>query len=208
VEQEIAQLLLAEKAVTLNPKSPYVFASGIRSPIYCDNRTLISSVQTRERILKAFLQIITEKNLEFDMVAGIATAGIPWAAWLAERLKKPLIYVRGKAKEHGKRSAIEGRVHGNRALVVEDLISTGGSSRAAIDELQAAGVTVAACVAIFTYEMRTAAAQFAECPLYTLTRFSVLINEARSQRYLTSEEATHVLTWNADPEHWAERMGL
>src|SRR5262245_52524696 len=121
--KKIAQLLLEIKAVALNVKQPFRFASGILSPIYCDNRLIISYPEKRKIIIDAFLQIIKEKNLNYDVVAGTATAGIPHAAWIAERLNKPMIYVRSKAKEHGKKNLVEGLLQkGQKVLVVEDLV--------------------------------------------------------------------------------------
>src|SRR3990167_1821016 len=123
--QEIAKLLLKIKAVTLNLSNPYHYTSGILSPIYCDNRLIISYPEKRTAVINAFLSTIKEKNLLFDVVAGTATAGIPYAAWIADRLNLPMLYVRGEAKKHGKQNQVEGLLQKNQTvLVIEDLVST------------------------------------------------------------------------------------
>ncbi len=206
-KEEIAQILLKAKAVSLNAAEPFTYASGIISPIYCDNRVLLSYPAEREVIVKYFLELIEEKGLEFDVVAGTATAGIPWAAFLAQKLGKPMVYVKKKAKEYGKQKAIEGDFQsGQRALLVEDLVSTGKSSLAAVDSIRQAGGVVEDCLAIFTYEMQKAVDQFSEykCNLHTLSQFSVLAEEAVKQSYIQEEEKEVVLSWNKDPENWAK----
>jgi orotate phosphoribosyltransferase len=206
-EEKIAEVLLRVKAVTLSPGKPYTYASGIRSPIYCDNRILISHVVERKEVVDAFLEMIEE--LEFDVIAGTATAGIPWAAWVASKLDKPMVYIRGKAKEHGKGNQIEGGLSsGQKVLVVEDLISTGGSSREAVDAVRAAGCEVVACAAIFTYEMKKATAKFEDIKLMTLTKFSTLVEVANKTDYIDEEQKQNILEWNKDPEGWADKVGV
>jgi len=207
--EEIAKILLELKAVTLSPKEPYTYASGIKSPIYCDNRLVISAVEEREKVVQAMLEAVEE--LEYDVIAGTATAGIPWAAYLADRLKKPMIYVRDKAKEHGKGNQIEGKLEaGQRVLVIEDLISTGGSSVRAVEAVKEAGGIVEYTVAIFTYEMEKAKKSFedASCKVITLTNFSTLIRVAKENELVTEEEGNAVLEWNKDPAGWAAKQGL
>jgi len=207
MEHDIARLLLAEKAVTLNVKEPYTYASGIRSPIYCDNRVLISNPVARAAVLDGFVELITHHSPHYDIIAGTAIAGIPWAAWLAQQLNKPLVYVRDK-KDHGKQNTIEGRLEANsRVIVIEDLISTGKSSYAAVEELRNAKTEVIACLAIFTYELQKSKSTFSDCPLFTITRFSALIEEAQAQHYITGEEAMHILAWNKSPENWEKVIG-
>lgn len=206
-EKEIAQILLKAKAVALSPKKPFVYASGIKSPIYCDNRLLISSPAERATIVDAFLTQINVQKLSFDVIAGTSTAGIPWAAWLADRTDKPMVYVRGAVKEHGKKNQIEGKIlQGQNVLLIEDLVSTGQSSVAAVHSLKEAGVTVVACLAIFTYEMAKAKEMFANVsvPLHTLTRFSVLVDAALEAKQITADEKKIAEDWNYDPDKWSE----
>lgn len=206
MSKTISKILLDTKAVTLNPKEPYTYASGIRSPIYCDNRILMSLPRERKEIIQAFLKIL--EGLEFETVAGTATAGIPWAAWVAEIYNKPLIYVRSKSKDHGKQNLIEGRLDkGQKVVVIEDLISTGGSSVSAVEAVKEAGGIVTDCVAIFTYEMQKAAAKFeeAKCNIHTLTNFSTLANVAGEQGHIDAEQREIVLEWNKDPEGWFDK---
>jgi len=195
------------KAVTLSTNPPYTWTSGIKSPIYCDNRLLMSYPDKRQQVKEMFLSLIKENNLEFDVIAGVATSGIPHAAWLAEELKKPMIYVRGKAKEHGKENAIEGVIEkGKKVLVIEDLISTGGSTLFVVEEIRKAGGIVEDCLAIFTYEFDKAKKAFAEAKanLHTLTNFSTLIEVATENDYLKAADKDTVLEWSKDPENWGK----
>ena len=203
----IAKLLLEARAITLNPAQPYTFASGIKSPIYCDNRLLISHPDERKKIVDAFVKLIKQNKLKFDVVCGTATAGIPWAAWIAEKLGMPMIYVRKASKEHGKQNVIEGKLaKGDNVLVVEDLISTGGSSVGAILNVKEAGGIVNDCIAIFTYEMDTAVKAFdnINCPCHTLTDFTTLIDVATDNDYIGESEKEKVLEWNKNPEEWGK----
>lgn len=209
MERDIAKILLDVNAVALRPKEPFTYVSGIRSPIYCDNRLLMSYPEQREVVLKAFLEKLKDK--EFDLLAGTATAGIPWCSWIAKELNKPMIYVRDKAKEHGKGNAIEGKLEkGQRVIVVEDLISTGGSSVSVVEEIRKAGGIVNECVAIFTYELEKSASKFKEanCIVTTLTNFSTLTEVASESGYIKPDEKSLVLGWKNDPESWAEKSGL
>lgn len=206
---EIAKLLLEIKAVTLNPSEPYRYTSGILSPIYCDNRLIISYPDKRKRVIDAFLNLIRAQDIDFDVVAGTATAGIPHAAWIADRLNKPMVYVRSKSKGHGKHNQIEGRLETDqKALVVEDLISTGGSSVNAGLALREAGAIVTDCVAIFTYQLEEAAKAFgdADIRLNTLCDFSTLIDVAAHEGYINEEEKLQALAWNKDPVKWSQEF--
>ncbi len=208
---EIAKLLLEIKAVTLNLQKPYRYTSGLLSPIYCDNRLIISYPDKREMIINAFLSLIREKKLDCDVVAGVATAGIPHTAWIADRLKKPMVYVRGKAKEHGKQNQIEGYFKkGCTVLVVEDLISTGASSADAALALREAGAIVHHGAAIFTYELEQAEKNFnhAGVQFETLTNFSVLLEVATQQKMISEEEKSKALEWNQDPVQWGKKFGF
>lgn len=207
MEKEIAKILLEVNAVILRPNQPFTFTSGIKSPIYCDNRLLMSYPKKRNVIIETFLNILKEK--EFDILAGTATAGIPWSSWLAQKLNKPMIYIRGKAKEHGKENLIEGKLEkGKRVIVVEDLISTGGSSIDAVEAVREAGGIVEYCIAIFTYQLEKAINKFNErkCNLITLTNFSTLVEVAVENEYIKPEEKSIVFSWNKDPENWANKQ--
>jgi len=209
--KEIAKILLDIKAVTLNLETGYKFVSGIFSPIYCDNRLLMSYPQQRKKVVKAFAELIEQHNLEFDVIAGVATSGIAHAAWLGAKLEKPMVYVRSEKKEHGKGKQIEGVIkEGDRVIVIEDLISTGGSSVAAVNALKDAGANVICCLAIFTYEFEKAKLKFeeAQCPLFTLTNFSTLIEVALENNYITDIQKEKALEWNKEPAKWGKKMGF
>lgn len=183
--REIAELLLKYQAVSLSPDQPYTWASGIRSPIYCDNRLLLSYPEARTRVAEALAARIHQSFPDVQMLMGTATAGIPHAALVADRLKLPMGFVRAKSKDHGKNNAIEGVIHeGQRVVVVEDLVSTGGSSLAVVDTLQEAGVEVIGLVSIFTYGLQEAKQAFEARPalvFYPLTTFEELIAVAQQQ---------------------------
>jgi len=203
--QDIAKLLLNIKAVNLNVKEPFRYTSGILSPIYCDNRLIISYPLQREQVINAFLATIESQQLQFDVVAGTATAGIPHAAWIADRLSKPMVYVRSKAKGHGKQNQIEGKIEpGQTALVIEDLISTGGSAINAATALRENGARVHDCLAIFSYDMKSAIEQFTKeaVNLHTLCNFSTLIDIATESGTINHDERDKALQWSLDPEHW------
>lgn len=205
--KEVAKILLNVKAVTLSPSKPYKFASGILSPIYCDNRILMSYPEERKKVVNFFLKTIKQNNLSFDVVAGVETASISWAALVAEKLKKPMIFVRKKPKDHGKENLIEGKLEkGQKVLIIEDLISTGGSSLAAVNVVREQGGIVEDCVAIFTYEMEKQKKNFEEnkCNLFTLSNFSTLIEVAAKQNYIKKEDKEKVLEWNKNPEGWQQ----
>lgn len=200
---EIARLLLRSGAVLLRPDEPFTFASGIRSPIYCDNRLLLGEVAARRTITAALAA--QAQRLPCDVLAGVVSAGVPWAAWVAEALGLPLAYVRGVAKEHGRGNQIEGRVEaGQRVLVVEDLISTGGSSLAAVLALREHGLQADAVLCIFSYGMARAQAQFAAAAaaLYPLTTLGALLDVAAAEGWLPATQRDLVASWADDPAAW------
>lgn len=202
---EIAKLLLGIKAVALNVRQPYRYTSGILSPIYCDNRLIISYPEKRREIIDAFVHLIQQHKLRVDVVAGTATAGIPHAAWIADRLHKPMVYVRSQSKAHGKQNQIEGKLQkGQHALVIEDLISTGSSAVSAGLALREAGAIVTDCIAIFSYQMEKARQLFADADIrsLTLSDFSTLIDVAAEAGYINQAEKKLALAWNKDPERW------
>lgn len=205
MKKEVAEILLEVKAVTLNPSNPYKFTSGILSPIYCDNRILMSYPKERKKISDFFIKIIKQNKLKFDVIGGIATSGICWASWIAEKLKKPMIYIRAKTKDYGKENLVEGKLEqGQKVLIIEDLISSGGSSLRAIQGVRDQGGMVADCVAIFTYEMEKAINGFKDnnCNLFTLSDFTALIDVAAKENYIKDEDKEVVLKWNKDPGEW------
>lgn len=205
VEQSIAKDLLEIEAVFLNPSDPFTWASGIKSPIYCDNRITMSYPKVRKEIAKGLARKIKEAFPEVQVIAGTATAGIPHAAWVAEILDLPMVYIRSKAKDHGKGNQIEGRiVEGKKMVVIEDLISTGGSVLEAAEAAKREGAAILGVAAIFTYELPKGKANFekAEIPLMTLTNYSVLIEAALEDRYIDEQELTLLKEWKKDPENW------
>lgn len=194
--QTVANILLSEKAVFLRPEEPFTWTSGIKSPVYCDNRLLISTVNSRKTIIKAFAELASQYQV--DLIAGTATAGIPWAAWIANELNLPMVYVRSSSKEHGRQNAIEGAVKpGQKCVLIEDLISTGKSSIAAAEKLREAGVEVKSILSIFTYNFLEAQEIFKRNNLQTesLTNFEILAKVAYDNRMLNEEALTQVLEW-------------
>ena len=176
----IAKSLLSINAIKISPNAPFTWASGMLSPIYCDNRKALSFTHARSLIRDEFV-VASKRMGQFNMIAGVATAGIPWGAMLADALGLPFIYVRDKPKSHGLTNRVEGELRGNeRVLVIEDLISTGGSSLEAVEVLRTRGCSVAGVLAIFSYEFPIATERFAEaeCPLFTLCGYEVLLAEA------------------------------
>ena len=182
-----AQLLLEAHAVMLNLETPFRYASGILSPIYCDNRVLISDPGRRAELVTGLVELARAHAPDADVISGTATAGIPWAAWVADRLDKPMVYVRAAAKEHGRGQRIEGRLASPaRVLVVEDLVSTGGSSLSTVEALREAGSDVLGVIAIFSYGLRRATAGFAAAgvPVYSLTGLRTLLDVAAATDYI------------------------
>ncbi len=204
IAHRVAHLLLKAKAVQLNTSEPFTWASGIRSPIYCDNRKILSFVKIRDEIKSLLAEKSAEKG-GFNLVAGVATAGIPHGVLLADRLGLPFVYVRSKAKSHGMQSRIEGSFEkGMKVLVVEDLISTGGSSLEAVSALREAGLEVISVAAVFTYQLDRADRNFkdANCNFFTLSDYSSLIEVALRENYIGAEEVERLKTWRSNPDQW------
>ncbi|MBK8504537.1 MAG: orotate phosphoribosyltransferase [Saprospiraceae bacterium] len=201
---KVAELLLQIKAIKLDAKQPFTWASGIRSPIYCDNRIALSYPHVRSIIKKAMIEQCLYLQA-FDVIAGVATAGIPHGAVLADALGLPFIYVRSKAKEHGRQNQIEGSLTlGARVLVVEDLISTGGSSIDAIVALRAAGAKISALLSIFTYELDVAQQRMKEAQInqYSITNYTTLIAVAKELRVIEQDELELLASWRQSPNDW------
>lgn len=208
MEFEVAEILLKNNAVTLSLDKPFTYTSGIISPIYCDNRLLMSLVSERTRIVDFYIEAIKKNGIDADVIAGTESAGIPWSAWIADRLNKPMIFVRKKHKDHGKENRIEGFLQkGAKVLVIEDLISTGGSSLAAVEAVREQGGDVLACLAIFSYQMSSAEKNFsdAKCMLIALSNFGTLVRVAAEKGYIKKEEQALVLEWSKNPEQWGRK---
>ena len=198
LERKIAKHLLDIEAVALRPNDYFTWTSGIKSPIYCDNRITMSYPKIRREIAVGMSKVIKEKFPEVEVVAGTATAGIPHAAWVSEVLDLPMIYVRDSAKKHGKTNQIEGRLlEGQRVVIIEDLISTGLSSLKVAKALEEAGAEVLGVVAIFSYELKKAQDAFAtdNVEYYTLTNYNFLIEEAVASNYIKQEDVEKLLEW-------------
>ncbi len=196
IAESVAQILLKEKAVFLRPNDPFTWTSGIKSPVYCDNRLLISTVESRDFVIKAFAEAV--RQLKVDVIAGTATAGIPWAAWIAYELKLPMIYVRSTSKDHGRQNAIEGvAMPGKTAVLIEDLISTGKSSIAAAKKVEEAGMKAESVMSIFTYDFPQAQEIFQANGLkyLSLSNFEVLAKVAYDNKMLNEQALNQVLEW-------------
>ena len=204
VSAKLAQKLLQIKAIKLSPSEPFTWASGIKSPIYCDNRVTLSYPEIRT-FVKIALSILSEQLEDYDTVAGVATAGIAHGALIADYIKKPFIYVRSKAKGHGRENLIEGDFsRAKKVLVVEDLISTGGSSIQAVKALRAEGIEVVGVIALFSYEFEKAKKNFeaANCPYLTVSEYSTMLTQAKKTNYITDEEYATLQDWSKDPSGW------
>lgn len=204
LEIEVAEKLLEIQAIQLRPDDPFTWASGILSPIYCDNRMVLSYPEVRNFIKESFASL-TKKLNSFDVIAGVATAGIAHGALLADLLGKPFLYVREKPKGHGRQNSIEGRLKaGMRVLVIEDLISTGGSSFAAVSKLRESGAEVVGVLAIFSYEFEVAKKLFEEnhCPLFTLSNYSALLQVALQKGMIDQPVLEVLQQWRRDPQQW------
>ena len=207
VAREIAEYLLEIKAVVLNPQQPFTWASGIISPIYCDNRKTLSYPKVRTFIKTAFAEIISEEFKDAEAIAGVATAGIPHGALVADVLNLPFIYVRDKPKGHGLENQIEGKLDkGQKVVVIEDLISTGGSSLKAVEALRNAGADVLGLGAIVTYgfERSVKAFEEANCKVFTLSDYESLLDKAIENDYAKPEDKAELIKWYKDPEAWGK----
>ena len=207
IEQQVAEFLLQIKAIKLQPDNPFTWASGWKSPIYCDNRVTLSHPTIRTYIRQQLSLIIQEEFGAVGCIAGVATAGIPQGALVAQELGLPFIYVRSKPKDHGTGSMIEGEViPGQRVVVIEDLISTGKSSLQAVDALRDAGCEVAGLAAIFSYGFDTATENFkqANCKFFTLSNYSALLKYAEQNHYISVEDTEILRKWRISPSTWGQ----
>ena len=205
ISQEVAHHLLRIQAIRLRPDQPFTWASGWKSPIYCDNRITLSFPAVRTYIRQEFCNAILTHYGKPDIIAGVATGGVPQGVLVAQELGLPFIYIRSAAKEHGMGNLIEGLYEkGQKVVVVEDLISTGGSSLKAVESLRDAGLIVKGLTAIFTYGFSLAERSFdkAECPYITLTDYSTLLEQALIANYINEEELAELHKWKENPEKW------
>lgn len=202
---KIAEFLLQIKAIKLQPTKPFTWASGWNSPIYCDNRVTLSYPKIRTYIRQQYVNSILEEFGRPDIIAGVATGGIAQGALVAQELGLPFVYVRSEAKKHGMTNMIEGVVEkGQSVVVIEDLISTGGSSLKAVEALREAGCDVKGMVAIFTYGFKTAADNFkkAKCKLVTLSDYDTLIKQALQADYIAEKNLKSLKEWRENPAEW------
>ncbi len=203
----LANFLLQIKAIKLNPASPFTWASGLKSPIYCDNRITLSYPNIRTFIREAFVRICTERFGKPDLIAGVATGGIPQGALVAQELGLPFCYVRSEAKSHGLNNQVEGIVPQSASVVViEDLVSTGKSSLAAVEALREKGAKVKGMMAIFTYQLDAAAEAFkkANCDLVTISNYEALITKAVEENYVSDDQMQSLKEWRKNPQKWSD----
>ncbi|HJF29928.1 MAG TPA: orotate phosphoribosyltransferase [Ligilactobacillus saerimneri] len=204
--KEVAKDLLKIQAVKLSPDEPFTWASGIKSPIYCDNRLTISYPQVRTQIAQGIADLIRTNYPKVEVIAGTATAGIPHAAWIAAELNLPLVYVRSKPKDHGRGRQVEGVLpQGAKTVAIDDLFSTGGSILKAVAAARKEGADVIGTCGIFSYQLAALDANFQEAGLtyHTLTNYSELIDVANEENYITTEQKQVLQEWRQDPENWA-----
>ena len=205
IAEETSKLLLQINAIKLNPKNPFTWASGWKSPIYCDNRTILSYPDKRNLICNYLVSQI-EKNLKnFDVIAGVATGAIGIGMLVANKLNKPFVYVRSDRKKHGRKNSVEGFFQKNqKVVVIEDLISTGKSSLEACDSLLAEGLTIEGLVSIFNYNFDVSKKNFESKKIkyYSLCSYEFLIKFAAKQNYISEKEIQKLKSWRSDPENW------
>lgn len=205
IEQKVAEYLLQIKAIKLSPSSPFTWASGWKSPIYCDNRKTLSFPEVRDYIRESFVEKIKEEFGEVDVIAGVATGAIAQGALVAQQMNKPFVYVRSETKKHGLENLVEGVVEkGQKVVVIEDLISTGGSSLKAVNALRENGCIILGMAAIFSYQFPTAENNFkeADCKLITLSNYHSLIDAALLNKFVSENEVESLKEWRTDPGNW------
>jgi len=196
--KKVAGYLLSQMAVILKPKDLFTWASGLKAPIYCDNRILVSHPIIRHEIGEMFANLVKQRHLDVEVIAGVSTSGIPWATIVAEIMGLPMIYVRAEAKDHGRKNLIEGKlISGQKVVVIEDLISTGGSSLKVVNNIIDEGGIVLGLVGIFSYELPKAIQKFQEAniPFATLTNYDILVEKAIEENYVTQEDLEFLSKW-------------
>jgi orotate phosphoribosyltransferase len=206
---KVAEFLLQIKAVKLQPEKPFTWASGMKSPIYCDNRKILSYPKIRTYIRQHFVQVINEVFGKPDLIAGVATGGIAIGALVAQELNLPFVYVRSEAKKHGLTNMIEGEYEaGQSVVVIEDLISTGGSSLKAVEALREKECVVKGLAAIFTYGFDESVQAFrkSKCRMETLTNYDTLVSTAVERNFIDEKDVKRLKEWRADPAAWGETV--
>ena len=207
--RKVAEFLLRIKAVQLSPEQPFRWASGRKSPIYCDNRRILSHPEIRTSIRKIASAMIQDRFGMPDAIAGVATGGIALGALIAQELEIPFIYVRASAKSHGTGQRIEGDYSNfNNVFVIEDLISTGKSSLSAVDAIREAGLEVVGLLAFFTYGFPDAVERFEQkqCPFFTLTDYPTMLEVATESNYITEDQKSQLYSWTIDPVAWSDKQ--
>ncbi len=204
---QVAKLLLKVKAVKLQPNNPFTWASGWKSPIYCDNRLTLSYPQIRTYIRQEFVKLIQEEIGDVDLIVGVATGGIAQGALVAQDMGLPFAYVRSSEKAHGMTNLVEGVVEsGQRVVIIEDLISTGGSSLKAVEAIRALNCEVKGLVAIFSYDFDLAKENFkkAKCKMLTLSNYNALTEQAFADEFILEKDLESLKKWRKDPENWGK----
>lgn len=209
IPEQVAKDLLSVEAVFLSPDKPFTWASGLHSPIYCDNRITLAYPIVRKHIAKGLAQLISTNFPSVEVIAGTATAGIPHAAWVAQLLNLPMVYIRSKPKDHGKGNQIEGHLReGQKMIVIDDLLSTGGSVLGAAKAAQKEGADVLGVIGIFSYQLQAVYDNFekAGLPFETLTNYETLLDVAVQEHYIPSETLSTLKQWRQDPKAWSEQF--
>ncbi|MCB9262805.1 MAG: orotate phosphoribosyltransferase [Flavobacteriales bacterium] len=205
ISVKLAEYLLKIKAVKLEPNNPFTWSSGWKSPIYCDNRVTLSYPEIRKFIAQNLAEIVKKKFPEAQSLCGVATAGIAIGGLVADNLELPYSYCRPKPKDHGMKNQLEGRIEaGSNVVVVEDLISTGGSSLLVVNYLREAGYNVVGMISIFNYGFDVASKNFnqANCPFFSLSNYEALLPQAVAQNYIKQEDLPLLEAWRNDPANW------
>lgn len=203
---DIALGLIKHGCVQLSPTKPFSYASGLKGPIYCDNRLILGQVDFREKVIEGFVEVIKKNSLNCDLIGGIATAGIPHAAFIADRLKLPMVYVRPKAKEHGKKNQVEGQYRANQSVIlVEDLVNQGSSLADSMEGIRAAGLISTQCLCIVDYQMAEARKRLTDnsLTLFSLTDFEHLVEAALELKFIDLNGKKLLMDWHADPKEWS-----
>jgi len=203
--KEMATLLFKTGCVQLNVKSPFTYASGLKGPIYCDNRLLLGQVEARQQVVSSLVELVRNKKIEFEVVAGLATAGIPYAAWMATELAAPMLYIRSKKKGHGKGKQVEGPFNlGTRALIVEDLVNQASSMEEATLGARSEGLIISDAICLVDYQMKRARERLSqhEIKLHALTNLTAIMQAALEIGALAESECDLLQAWQRDPMHW------
>ncbi len=206
-KNDVAEILFQLKCLTLSPSQPFVYASGLRGPIYCDNRQILSFPRERAQIVEGLEKVLEESGWKYDSLAGLATAGIPHAAFLAAKVQSPMLYIRSQAKGHGKQNQVEGRFEkGERVVLIEDLVNQGSSLEQAVKAAKAAGLQVVGCLCIVSYQMEGAIKRLEELevPLISLTDFDSIVEVALVKGEISQGEAGLLKDWQKNPQAWSK----